>query len=326
MKNLIEKIKNFKSKKILVIGDLILDEYIEGYSERLSPEAPVPVINFQKQVYCLGGAGNTSLNIKKLNSEPILIGVLGNDKESKIFKNLLENNEIKYNYILTSKNNRTINKERIISNNQQICRIDKNDKIILSKKEEKYLINSFYDNLDSDVIVISDYGKGTVTKYLLKVIIEEGNKTKKTIIIDPKPKNTLYYKNASFITPNYKEAQEMLKLNFQFNLQNAEILAEKLYRFLNSNVLLTLSENGIYYYSKKLKKHFPTHKREVRDVSGAGDVVVASLAVGIANKLKIKDSIFLANHAAGVKVQKYGVQPVSLEEVIYDIKLYNNIK
>ena len=329
-KELIKKIKEFKQKKILVIGDLILDKYTIGISERLSPEAPVPIINVTEEIYSLGGAGNTALNIKTLGSNPYLIGILGNDNEARIFEEKLKENKISYN-IVFSKNSKTIKKERVIakrafSQKQQIVRKDYNDHISLDLKSEKQILNNFIKNLEADIIVVSDYGKGTLSyKLLQENIIPLCKENKKIIIIDPRPKNKLFYKNSSFITPNFSEACEISNLYLPFEVKNAGKIAKKIYEDLNANVVLTMSEKGIYFYSEKFQKYFSTFEREVSDVSGAGDTVVAALAVGLANNLNYDKAILFANHAGGVKVEKFGVQPVSLEEIINDIKLHNNL-
>ena len=325
MQRLIEKLKELKTKKILVIGDLILDRYTTGSCDRISPEAPVQILKVKEVKYSIGGAGNTAVNVKTLGSKPYLIGILGEDNEADIFEKELKKREIEDSGILVSPYTKTLLKERIVASNQQLLRIDHTDEISKDDKHYNHILNKF-EEFDSDIVIVSDYAKGTLSELLIENIINLCKIKNKQIIVDPRPKHTLSYKNSSFITPNFKEACEMAKLDVDINnvsTDNAKRLSEDLYAKLNSSILLTMAEHGILFYNGNDFNHFPIFKREVRDVSGAGDTVVAALAVGLANKLDIKEAIYFANHAAGVKVEKAGVKPVSLNEVIDDIKLHN---
>lgn len=325
MQELIEKIKRFQSKKILVIGDLILDKYTTGSCDRISPEAPVQILKVKEVKYSIGGAGNTAVNVKTLGSEPYLIGILGEDKEAEIFEKELRKREIEDSGILVSQYTKTLLKERIVASNQQLLRIDHLDEIIKDERHYNHILSKFED-FNPDIVIISDYAKGTLSGLLIEHIIDYCRRKNKQIILDPRPQHTFSYKNSSFITPNFKEACEMAKLEINVNeisIDNAKKLSENLYSRLNSSIILTMAEHGILFYNGKDFTHFPIFKREVRDVSGAGDTVVAALAVGLANSLDIKEAIYFANHAAGVKVEKAGVQPVYLNEVINDIKSHN---
>jgi rfaE bifunctional protein kinase chain/domain len=331
-KTLIHKIQSFTPKKIAVIGDLVLDKYTIGKADRLSQEAPVPILEVTEETYNAGGAGNTAVNIGTLCSIPYLIGIIGQDEESESFIESLKKYGVSYNGIFQSQYAKTITKERVVCK-QQMLRIDRNDKIPTNDEHYEFMASEVLRAVkENDIIVISDYGKGTLSTGFIREIITLCNQKQKPVIVDPKPKNKGAYRNATFITPNFKEASEMSGIYFPFSsdyaeiLDHAEVIANKLYSELNTNVVLTMAENGIFYYSKDSQVHFPTYPRQVRDVSGAGDTVVAALSVGLANNLSIEESIMFANHAAGVKVQKSGVQPASLDEVVEDIKLHNGLK
>jgi len=327
MENLIKKIKKFESKKILVIGNLILDQYTLGTSSSLSPEAPVPDIEVTEDRYNSGGAGNTAVNIKTLGSEPYLIGIIGADDLGKKLGLGLRNRYVGSSGILCSGVTETLLIQRIVSSGQQIARVKRNKQIPETEEHSNHICKEFYRNLESsDVVVISDYAKGTLSEQVIKEIISASREKNKQIIIDPKPQHALAYKNASIITPNFKEACDMTGKKLELSVDNAAKLARILYKKLNLDIVLTIAEHGILLYNQDGKQHFPTHKREVRDVGGAGDTVVASLAVGLSNNLSLEEAVDFANHAGGVAVEKSGVQPVFLEEIIGDIELHHNLK
>lgn len=324
---LVRSIHRFTSNKILVIGDLILDKYTLGECNRISPEAPVPVLNVRERRYALGGAGNTAANIKSLGSEPYLVGILGVDGGAGIFKKQLKAKGIDSSGVFSSSYTDTIIKERLVAMKpkmQQFCRLDYNDRIEYHNKHCEHILDRIM-HTNTRVVVISDYAKGTLPDSLIREVVEYCKKNNKTLIIDPRPQHTSCYENASFITPNFKEACEMIKKNYEENLENAVRLAKELSEELRTKTILTMAENGILFCDSLSYEHFKTFKREVSDVSGAGDSVVAALAVGLANKLDVSSAIYFANHAGGVKVEKAGVQPVSLDEVIRDINLHNSM-
>lgn len=322
----IEKIHSFKPRRILVIGDLILDQYTICNCNRISPEAPVLVLKVKETKYNVGGAANTAVNIKTLGSIPVLTGIIGLDQHGEAFLKELLSAEIKSDNVLKLPSCGTIIKQRIVANNQQVVRVDYNDSINLDKSSFDLIKQIFLANIGlSDIVVISDYGKGTLSSELVAEIIRYCKQINKIIIIDPKPEHTSAYHDASFITPNFKEACEMVGKKLPFDIDSAKVLSMELSVKLDVGVILTMSEFGIFLYYNGFSHHFPTFQRQVRDVSGAGDTVVGALAVALANGLSIQEAVYFANHAAGVKVEKLGVQPVYLDEVISDIKLHNNL-
>ena len=333
LSNILDKIERFQSKKIMVLGDLILDRYTIGTCDEISTESPTPIIKVMEQRYNPGGAGNAAVNLKTLGSNPYLIGIIGDDEEGEKLVQILEKYGIKNSGIFYSQNLRTVFKERIMARGQHVVRVDHCDKIENNQEHYDFLFAQFQQNLDSvDIVVISDYAKGTLSEELIKNIINKCKDNKKWLIVDPRPKHTLAYRQSSFITPNFEEACGMVrKLDPQRlshsgrSLDEARIISSILSERLESKIISTLSELGMFYcdFANKCSEHFPTYKREVRDVSGAGDTVVAALAVGLSNDLTISEAIYFANHAAGVAVEKSGVQPVSLEEAVRDIILHN---
>ncbi len=332
MYNLIKKIENFIPKKITIIGDLILDKYTFGSCKRISPEADVLILKQEKEEYNLGGAGNTSLNVKTLDCEPFLIGIIGKDKEGEYLKNELTKNNIFNNsgvIIAEDIDSKTLLKERCVARNQ-LLRIDRNDFIKPNKKNEEKIYNKFLEVIETtDIFIISDYAKGTLSGNLIQKIIKNCEEKNKILIIDPRPSHYNYYKGKIILTPNLNEACKMANISIDnSNIEQIKNLAKTLYDNIgvNSKIILTLSDKGIYYYNKENTKHFSTYKRQIRDVSGAGDTVAAALAVGLSNNLDIEEAILFANHAGGVAVEKSGVQPVYLKEIIQDIKEHNNIK
>tara|TARA_Y100000310_G_scaffold341895_1_gene442745 strand:- start:172 stop:1248 length:1077 start_codon:yes stop_codon:yes gene_type:complete len=323
MDSLVEKIKKFEKKKIAVIGDLFLDKYTGGSTTRFCPEAiPAPVVKVKEDTCNPGGAGNTAVNLASLGSQVYLIGVIGGDN----YGNELASSFDKYGLDVstTMREGQTIIKQRIVSEGRIIARLDHNEEESLNKDYSEYILASLQSTDSLDACVISDYGKGTLNESSIRGIIDYCNRKKITLVVDPKPKHAFWYSGATIITPNFSEACLMAGKNeehFPLSIDNGNELASGLNKTLNSSILLTLSQEGMIYNDKK-NEHFPTHKREVWDVSGAGDTVVAALAFGIANGLEVHDSIIFANHAAGVAVGKSQVQPISLEEIIEDIHHY----
>lgn len=297
--DLIEIIKEFEKKKIVVIGDIMLDKYVSGKVVRISPEAPVPVIIVESEIYELGGAGNVSNNVLSLGGEAILFGFIGDDSEGEIVKKLLEENKVK-NYL--GHNHRTTVKERIIGGHQQIVRCDREDarEKIFGEKFKKILEREIE---DSDIVLISDYAKGAISSDLFGFL----SGFDKRIIVDPKPQNKNLYENVYLLTPNMGEALEMTGLE---NIDDAG----KILKMRAENILITKSEKGMTLFTDKVLD-IPTYAREVYDVMGAGDSVIATLALALASNASLEEAAILANHAAGIVVGKAGTYHVKLREL-----------
>ncbi len=294
-------------KKILVAGDLILDKYIFGKVTRISPEAPVPIVNVSSEVHKLGGAANVAHNIVSLHSEVSLTGFLGNDIESSLFIDLL-NGILVENKTILKTDFRTIQKTRIIGENQQIVRLD---------------YEKFYQAIEEDIreidltnfnyVIISDYGKGFCSKEICQTLISNQHLK---VIVDPKGKDWRKYYGAFLITPNFKEFQEYFNDTFENETDLITKKAKEIIEDLNLTYLVvTRSEKGISVMGKNEAYHFNTFAKEVFDVTGAGDTVVAALTVFLNEGRKIEDAVKLANYAAGIAVSKIGTYAVKREEI-----------
>jgi D-glycero-beta-D-manno-heptose-7-phosphate kinase len=311
MKTLLSKVEKFAGKKILVIGDVILDRYVYGDVSRISPEAPVPVVKIEKEVVVVGGAANTANNISSLGAEAFLVGVVGNDPSKEILLRELDIRCINRSGIVIDSFVNTIEKTRVVGNSHQLVRIDYETVKKLSDETEEKLMSNIEKYMEKcDIIVVSDYGKGIVTENLMRKIKKLSNIQGKKIIVDPKPKNYEFYKDVFIITPNSKEAYEISKS--QNTIEAGNILREK----MNSHVLVTEGPKGMTLFELGKKEvYIPTKSTEVYDVSGAGDTVTATIALCIASGMELKDAAVVANYAAGIVVRKAGTATVSKEEL-----------
>lgn len=308
-------VENFKDKNILVVGDIVLDRYIFGEVKRISPEAPIPIIEVKKENLILGAAANTANNITSLGANPILVGTLGKDLFGKITKRLLKKSKIETKYLLEISTKHTFLKERIVAQNQQLLRIDREDTSYINSHQENQILSTIQDQIKKiDALALCDYAKGTLTKNLIKNIIDLSNKHKKTVIVDPRLKHTEFYKNATIVKPNQKEALEMANLKEHDSLiQAGKILVKN----LNSNIIITRGQDGMSLFSKDSKiLHIPTFARQVYDVSGAGDTTTAALTLALSCGASLKDAMIVSNHAAGVVVRKFGTATVSKKELL----------
>lgn len=267
------------------------------------------------------------MNIKELACSPYLIGVIGKDKEGRILSQMLRRNSL-YSNLIISKKRRTTLKERVLSRNQQMIRIDYEDNNLISEDLENEILGLLIKKIrDTNLIVISDYAKGILTPRISSYIINTCKKTGKIVILDPHPQNKELYHYASIITPNVKEAEEMCGIKGRED-REIEKIGKTLYSDLKADILITRAERGMSIFYKdeshRLRvRHIPTFARQIRDVTGAGDTVIAALAVGLSNNLNLEEAAFFANHAAARAIEKIGTSTVSLEEVIKDINLHN---
>lgn len=313
--------------KILILGDLMVDTYHIGSVRRISPEAPVPVIQVKETYSVLGGAANVARNLITLKNIPHVIGIVGNDINGSIMKQMFDESNIKHTLINTE--NPTITKTRIIGNHQQIARIDfEKDKITLTDAEKEKIIETLKKEIpNTEIVIISDYGKGVCSIEICKKVIELSNKYKKIVIIDPKGNNWEKYSNADIITPNLKELSDIYGQEITNEDQIIYNAAKKISNEYNiKNILVTRSELGMSLISNENCTHIRTEAKEVYDVSGAGDTVVATLSACLAGKLTVINSIKLANKAAGIVVGKIGTSPISYEELQNNFNLKETSK
>ena len=301
-------------KKITVIGDVMIDWYLHGESSRISPEAPVPVVKFKESKFQLGGAANVANNLKHLEIEPFLIGATGNDHFGSLLKEHLKAEKIKFN-LTSEKSFQTICKQRLMSSNQQLARIDYEQHFHGSKLTK--IFNTFIKNIaKTDLIIVSDYGKGTI--FNARKLIQSAKKLKKKILIDPKGKDFTKYKGANLITPNKSEFENIMgKVGSKRDLANK---AKKMLEHLNlESLIVTLGSEGMYVlkkYNKKIIGDFiNAYPQEVFDVSGAGDTTISALGAALSEGNDIFSAAEFANLAASISVSKLGTSTVSIEEV-----------
>jgi len=319
MRKLSKIISYFKDKKVLIIGDIMLDEYIWGDAQRISPEAPIPVVKVQREDRFIGGAGNVAANVISLGGKAFLVGVVGKDSKAKELLSALLKQGIKTN-LIEDPNRPTITKVRIIAKNQQIVRVDRESITPLDTKTEEIIINWIKTYcMKVDVIIISDYAKGVITPRVAKEIIDIARKLKKPVIIDPK-ENYQNYKKATVVTPNAQEACRALSksANSSDDLIN---IGKQLLDFLKIKALLITcgSEGMILFQSGGKVTQIPAIARTVYDVTGAGDTVIAIFSLAIAAGANFDQAARLANIGGSIVVGKIGTATVSIEEIKYFI-------
>lgn len=313
-------VQQFSDQPILVVGDLMLDRYVWGRVERISPEAPVPVVEVVKETVHLGGAANVAYNLAVLKARPLLVGVVGRDEAGDRLVEELHRQEISSEGIVRDKGRSTTIKTRIIAHNQQVCRTDREDKTPLSQGTVDQIRSAYQPLLEqAKGMILSDYGKGALSAALVVGLIQEARRTKKFLAVDPKAGDFSVYRGASIVTPNQKEAVRASGVEI---VDEASFIqaGEKLLEVTASDYLLiTRGEEGMTLFDGKEHSHIPTVAREVFDVSGAGDTVIASLTLAVAAGASIRDAAILANHAAGVAVGKLGTAAASGEEILSSI-------
>ncbi|HYW35431.1 MAG TPA: D-glycero-beta-D-manno-heptose 1-phosphate adenylyltransferase [Balneolaceae bacterium] len=310
--------KGFTDKNVIVIGDLMLDKYITGEVTRVSPEAPVPVVQLADEKQTLGGAGNVALNLCGLGISVDLISVIGNDVQGEIIKNMFVENELSQEHISVSPVKPTITKTRIVGEHQQIVRVDREDRKDVRSEIEQKLTADFNDAIQDDAVdavIISDYAKGTITDKLCKYVIEESNDKNIPVLVDPKGKNFDKYKNATILIPNEKELSLASHREFK-DEKTFRKTSVQIRDALNlKDLVVTLGERGILHFARDYTRHISTRAREAYDVSGAGDTVIALVTAGLISYLPIDESLELANMAAGYVVSKTGTHPMSYAEL-----------
>lgn len=311
-----EKISESLEKvKIMVVGDIILDHYLNAEVKRISPEAPVPVASVNKESYKLGGAGNVTKNIKALGAQAKLISLIGNDFEGGIVRKLLNESGLRDEDCFGFDDLKTIKKTRIVSKNQQMMRLDYENDFKPHSSHHEELYAKFASEIEKfDSILISDYGKGSLSQELIVEMIKLAKKRNKLVFIDPKPNNYLAYKEADFITPNLGEAEKMTFLHNPDFKKMGQELSEK----LESTVLLTRGADGMdCFNSGEHQFHVPSFARnEVYDVTGAGDTVISSFACFISIGISRVKAAELASVAAAISLEFLGTTQVSIEQIV----------
>lgn len=327
--------ESFSNKKILVVGDVMIDSYMIGTVERISPEAPIPVIAIDKKENRLGGAANVALNIKSLGAEPIICSVIGNDSYTEMFLNLLNENNLNSEGIITDLGRKTTIKTRVIAKNQHLLRVDEENTYDLDTNIENLLLEKvkiLIEKNDISSVIIQDYNKGVVTANLINSLIKITNEKKTSLLVDPKFKNFELYKNLDVLKPNFKEFS--IATNTKFSKNEIDNISYSAMQYLKTNniktLILTLSEKGILICNKNSCNHYPALDVDIADVSGAGDTVIATLSVCKSIELEDNLSGFISNIAGSLVCEKSGVVQIDknylLKRCKENISLYESKK
>lgn len=312
---------NSKNKKIAVIGDVMLDKYVYGDVNRISPEAPVQVVDIKSIAYRLGGAANVAHNVKSLEAEPVLIGVIGEDDDGKTYIDTMKKAGLQIKGIITDKSRPTTSKTRVIAHSQHIVRLDSEHKMELSNSTAKKLLAFYKDTLKNySAVILQDYNKGVLTEDVITGVIELSIKAGKPVYVDPKFDNFFKYQNVTVFKPNRKEVQDVMGEKVDGD-ESAKKIGRKLIDRLNCEYLvLTRGEKGMMLFDKEKDKtvvlNVPTKALNVADVSGAGDTVISTIAVMLSGGASIKEAVILANHAAGIVCEEVGIVPIYRKALI----------
>ena len=298
-----------------------MDSYIWGKTERISPEAPVPIVRVTRKENRLGGAANVALNVQSLGARPYICAVIGEDPEGDEFLSLLDKQNLNTEGILRITNRPTTVKTRIIAQNQQIVRIDAETETSISDLDTESIlvkIKSLIDSKNISAIIFEDYDKGLISKQLIDVVVQLARKNNIVTAVDPKKRNFLDYTGVNLFKPNLKELKEGLKIEIDpANIKDVEEAVNKLKAQLGVNsVMLTLSEQGVFISSDTGKKHYQAHKRDIADVSGAGDTVIATTALCLAAGLDVFKTAEIANLAGGLVCEHVGVVPIDKSRLL----------
>ena len=318
LENIISK---FKGKKVLVIGDLMLDKYVWGNVDRISPEAPVPVIEVTRESQNPGGAANVGYNIHCLKGNPLLVGVVGNDAEGKELREILKKKGMDTSGIFIDSSSSTTVKTRLVveAPHQQIARIDRERKHPISQKLSERIFD-FVKSVQSEfnTVLFEDYDKGMLDNGIIKRIISVFSD--KIITADPKFDHFFEYENVTLFKPNRKEVERILGV--KFNPQNIKSIGHKIMKKLNcKSVLLTLGKDGMMLFESKGETKIPTKAIEVYDETSAGDAAIAGATMALSAGASLKESAYIANFAAGIEVGKFGAVPVTYDELLQAVNL-----
>ncbi len=322
-----ERVKSLLStiaeKRVLVVGDVMLDEFIWGTVRRISPEAPVPVVDVRRESYILGGAGNAAANIRALGGVPVLLGVIGMDAGAARIQELVREMSIEGSALIPDQRPTTV-KTRVVAHNQQIVRADRESRAPLTDECTARLAAAFHAWLPKvSAIVVSDYDKGVASRNLLSQILPAARVAGVPVYLDPKVPHADYYRPITLIKPNQREAELLTGITIENDCQLEEAGRLLLQKFDCPYALISRGEAGMALFDHDKFHHFPTVAREVYDVTGAGDTLIAMLALAGAGGARIEEAAILANHAAGIAVGKVGTATVSPAELLADFDSRN---
>ncbi len=306
---------SFAHTKIGVVGDIMLDTYWWGSVDRISPEAPVPIVSLQRKETRVGGAANVALNLRALGAPTTIFAIIGKDAEGQELSNLLNKEGIIISYIHESNSRVTTNKVRVMGRNQQMMRLDHEHTHDITSAEEKALLDNFYKYVDTEkpaLIILEDYNKGVLTENIINAVIAYCNQKGIPTAVDPKQKNFLAYKGCTIFKPNLKEVKEGLKIELaDVNGDNLNKVHQALQTALDHKIsFITLSEHGVYFGMEGKQQLIPTHIRNIADVSGAGDTVIAVASLTYAATKDMRLAAEMANIAGGLVCELVGTAPI----------------
>lgn len=314
-----EIIKKFEGLKVLVIGDVMIDAYLIGNVDRISPEAPVPVLAVHKKDFRLGGAANVALNLVALGAKPILCSVIGEDAEGNELLALLEKSSIQSTGIIRSQERLTTTKTRVMAQNHQMIRIDNEQTEQISEVDSYLLSQRIINDLlpSADVVLFEDYDKGVISETLIQQIVAQAHKLNKKVVVDPKKRNFLHYKEVDLFKPNLKELKEGFKRDADPSDQaDFELAIKDLMRNLSlKNIMVTMSERGVMISDGMQFDYIPAHLRKIADVSGAGDTVISVASLCMALGMSNKEVAALSNLAGGLVCEEVGVVPIDINRL-----------
>lgn len=326
-----ETFSAFNNLNVLIVGDVMIDSYLWGKVERISPEAPVPIVSVTHIENRLGGAANVALNVAALGAKPIICSVIGDDDKARVFSNLVVDAQMPVEGLVQSDNRPTTTKTRIISSEQHLLRVDEEKTDSLNATEETALIDRFVALCEShrvDVVILQDYNKGVLTARVIEEVIKHSRKKGIPTAVDPKKDNFLAYRHVDLFKPNLKELREGLKIEFNDDFEKSLRLAvgqleEKLG---NKSSLITLSERGVVCSASGKWVRLPAHDRKILDVSGAGDTVISVAALCLALNLDPEILASLSNLAGGIVCEHVGVVPIDKDQLLSEASLLNPLR
>jgi rfaE bifunctional protein kinase chain/domain len=317
---------DFSKLKVVIIGDVMLDTYWWGQVDRISPEAPVPVVSLQRKEHRVGGAANVALNTVALGAQTSIVSVIGTDADGVLLKSLFEEQHIDTQYLLSTDTRITTNKTRVMSRNQQMMRLDAEITTSITSDVEEALLQKFIACLDTqkpDVVIFEDYDKGVLTTSIIKEAITICTERNIVMSVDPKKNNFLAYKGVTLFKPNLKEVKEGLQLPIPaVTLENLKLVHAQLQKYLAHQIsLITLSEKGMFFDTGEIAKIIPTHVRSIADVSGAGDTVIAVASLVYAATKNIELATEMANIAGGLVCEEVGTAAINKTRLLSECKL-----
>ncbi len=323
--NIEQVFSKFSELNVLIIGDAMVDSYLWGKVDRISPEAPIPIVTVTKQENRLGGAGNVSLNIQALGATPILVSILGDDEKGRIFSELMNEKNLINEGIFVDENRMTTIKTRIISGGQQISRVDQEISTLITHDFEIKVFERIETIINKEhihIVIFVDYDKGLITPWLIKNVVELAKSKNILTAADPKSRNFYNYQHVDLFKPNFKEFKDGLK--FQVEKTDLEELKRVSENFKKENhiglLFITLSELGVFLTNGVKQNYYPAEVRDIADVSGAGDTVIAAASLCLAAGLPIPLMAQLSNLAGGLVCEKLGVVPIDLEQLKKEAK------